>query len=67
VSAGKLLFAQLIDFLPWSSFARSVARDDGVRQVRSLSCAQQFLRRGLCSVDLSREFARHRHLSMRTA
>jgi hypothetical protein len=26
VNAGKLLFAQLMDFIPWTSFARSVAR-----------------------------------------
>jgi len=42
VNAGKLLFAQLMDFLPWTSFARSVARYDGDRRVRSLSCAEQF-------------------------
>jgi hypothetical protein len=42
VNAGKLLFAQLMDFLPWTSFARSVARYDGDRRVRSLTCAEQF-------------------------
>jgi IS4 transposase len=42
VNAGKLLFAQLMDFLPWTSFARSVARYGGDRRVRSLSCAEQF-------------------------
>jgi len=26
MNAGKVLFAQLMDFLPWSSFARGVAR-----------------------------------------
>jgi len=36
------LFAQLMDFLPWTSFARSVARYGGDRRVRSLSCAEQF-------------------------
>ena len=39
---GKLLFAQLMDFLPWTSFARSVARYGGDRRVRCLSCAEQF-------------------------
>jgi hypothetical protein len=39
VNAGKLLFAQLMDFLPWSSFARSVARYGGDRRVRNFSCA----------------------------
>jgi len=42
VNAGKLLFAQLMDFLPWTSFARSVSRYGGDRRVRNLSCAEQF-------------------------
>src|SRR5450631_3599639 len=31
-----------MDFLPWTSFARSVARYGGDRRVRNLSCAEQF-------------------------
>ena len=31
-----------MDFLPWTSFARSVTRYGGNRRVRSLSCAEQF-------------------------
>ena len=42
MNAGKLLFAQLMDFLPWTSFARSVACYGGDRKVRSLTCAEQF-------------------------
>jgi len=42
VNAGKLLFAQLMDFLPWTSFARSVARYGGDCRVRSLTCTEQF-------------------------
>ena len=42
MNAGKLLFSQLMDFLPWTSFARSVARYGGDRRVRSLTCAEQF-------------------------
>jgi IS4 transposase len=42
MNAGKVLFAQLMDFLPWTSFARGVARYGGDRRVRSLSCAEQF-------------------------
>src|SRR5271168_4324967 len=42
VNAGKTLFAQLMDFLPWSSFARIVVRYDGDRRVRMLSCAEQY-------------------------
>ena len=40
--AGKTLFAQLMDFLPWTTFARIVARYDGDRRVESLSCAEQY-------------------------
>jgi len=42
MNVGKVLFAQLMDFLPWSSFARSVARYGGDRRVRSFTCAEQF-------------------------
>jgi transposase len=40
--AGKTLFAQLMDFLPWTSFERIVDRYGGDHRVRSLSCAEQF-------------------------
>ncbi|MCP3689747.1 MAG: IS4 family transposase [Gammaproteobacteria bacterium] len=39
---GKTLFAQLMDFLPWSTFTRIVDRYGGNYRVRSLSCADQF-------------------------
>ena len=39
---GKTLFAQLMDFLPWTSFSRIVARYRGNHRVRTLSCAEQF-------------------------
>jgi hypothetical protein len=42
VNIGKTLFAQLMDFLPWSAFTRIVARYDGDRRVRVLSCAEQY-------------------------
>ena len=42
MSTGKTLFAQLMDFLPWSTFGRIVARYDGDRAVRTLSCTAQF-------------------------
>jgi len=38
----KTLFAQLMDFLPWSTFDRIVTRYGGNRAVRSLSCAAQY-------------------------
>ena len=39
---GKTLFAQVMDFLPWKTFHRIVARHDGDRYVKSLTCADQF-------------------------
>jgi len=39
---GKTLFAQLMDFLPWSTFHRIVARYRGDHRVRTLPCAEQF-------------------------
>jgi hypothetical protein len=40
--AGKTLFAQLMDFLPWKTFSRIVARYDGDSRVRTLSCGEQY-------------------------
>jgi Transposase DDE domain/Domain of unknown function (DUF4372) len=42
LNAGKLLFAQLMDFVPWTSFARSVARYSGDLRVRTLTCTEQY-------------------------
>jgi len=42
VNAGKTLFAQLMDFLPWTTFTRIVDRYGGNRYVKSLTCAEQF-------------------------
>ncbi len=39
---GKTLFAQTMEFVPWTSFARIVARHGGDTRVRSLSCTEQF-------------------------
>ena len=39
---GKTLFAQIMDFVPWTSFRRIVARYHGDRRVRTLNCAEQF-------------------------
>jgi hypothetical protein len=38
----KTLLAQLMDFLPWSTFARIVARYGGDARVRTLCCAKQY-------------------------
>jgi hypothetical protein len=37
VDVGKTLFAQIIEFIPWTSFARIVQRYDGNSGVRALS------------------------------
>jgi transposase len=42
MNSGKTLFAQLMDFLPWSTFTRIVARYGGDDRVRTLSCAEQY-------------------------
>ena len=39
---GKTLFAQLMEFVPWMSFARIVVRHGGDSGVRNLSCTEQF-------------------------
>jgi hypothetical protein len=39
---GKTLFAQVMDFLPWSTFHRIVERYRGDHRIRTLSCAEQF-------------------------
>jgi len=39
---GKTLFAQIMEFIPWTSFARIVDRYGGDSRVRSLSCPEQF-------------------------
>ena len=42
MNTGKTLFAQVMDFLPWKTFHRIVARYGGNHRVRTLSCAEQF-------------------------
>jgi len=42
MNAGKTLFAQLMDFLPWSTFNRYVAHYGGDKGVRTMTCAEQF-------------------------
>jgi len=41
MNLGKTLFAQIMDFVPWTSFARIVDRYGGDSRVRSLSCPEQ--------------------------
>jgi hypothetical protein len=42
MNAGKTLFSQLMDCLPWSTFARIVARYDGDWGVRTIPCTEQY-------------------------
>jgi len=39
---GKMLFAQIMDFLPWKTFHRIVSRYAGDHRIRTLSCADHF-------------------------
>jgi hypothetical protein len=42
MNVGKTLFAQIMEFVPWTSFARIVACYGGDSRVRSLACTEQF-------------------------
>lgn len=41
--AGKFVFAQLMEFLPWKRFQRLVSKYGGDRYVKHFSCGSQFL------------------------
>jgi DDE family transposase/uncharacterized protein DUF4372 len=42
MNSGKTLFSQLMDCLPWSTFARLVARYGGDYDVRTFPCVEQY-------------------------
>lgn len=42
MNVGKTLFAQVMEYIPWTSFTRIVNRYAGNAGVRRLSCAEQF-------------------------
>ena len=42
MSTGKTLFAQLMEFLPWKTFSRIVARYDGDARVRTPSRGEPY-------------------------
>jgi hypothetical protein len=42
MNQGKTMFSQLMEFVPWTSFARIVARYGGDSGVRCLPCTEQF-------------------------
>jgi hypothetical protein len=42
MNAGKTLFAQVMEFVPWKTFGRIIAKHKGDSGVRTLSCADLF-------------------------
>jgi hypothetical protein len=42
MNAGKTLFSQLMDYLPWSTFGRIVARYHGDHSVQTFPCTEQY-------------------------
>jgi len=42
MNVGKTLFAQIMEFVPWTSFSRIVERYGGNAGVRRMTCAEQF-------------------------
>ena len=42
MNIGKTLFAQIMEFVPWTSFTRIVERYAGNARVRRMTCAEQF-------------------------
>ena len=66
MNSGKTLFAQLMDFLPWSTFTRIVARYGGDQRVRTLSCGEHYRAMAFAQLTLPGEPARHRNLLVGT-
>jgi hypothetical protein len=42
VNTGRTLFAQAMDFVPWTSFERIVTQYGGNLRVRKFHCSEQF-------------------------
>ena len=56
---GKTLFAQVMEFVPWTSFTRIVQRHGGDSGVRALSCAEQFRAMAFRAAHVAREQPPH--------
>ena len=54
MNIGKTLFAQLMDYLPWSTFDRIFARYDGNRAVQDVALRHAVSGHGVCSGHLPR-------------
>jgi hypothetical protein len=61
---GKTLFAQIMEFVPWTSFARIVQRYSGNAGGAHAVVWRAVPRHGLRAVDLARESSRHRSESV---
>ena len=59
---GKLVFAQLMDHLPWKTFSRIVERHSGDHRVRQFSCASQFRCMALAQLAYRESLREHRNL-----
>ena len=42
MNTGRTLFSQVMDFVPWTSFDRLVAKYEGDLRIRTLRCTEQF-------------------------
>ena len=62
MNSGKTLFAQLMDFLPWSTFTRIVARYRGGSAGADAVLRRALSGHGIRAVDLPGKSTRHRNL-----
>jgi hypothetical protein len=51
MNAVKTRLAQVMDFLPWTTLRRVVQRYGGDRDVKSITCAEQFRIMGFALID----------------
>src|SRR3546814_20491066 len=65
MNQGKLVFSQLMAFLPLSTFRRCVARYRGNHKVKDFSCMDQFLTMAFAQLTY-RESLRDIELNLRT-
>ena len=58
--SGRLVFSQVMDYLPMKTFRRCVHRYQGNRHIQSFTCLDQFLCMAFAQPHLPREPARYR-------
>ena len=59
MNIGETLFAQIVDFVPWTSFSRIVERHFGSAGVRRMNCAEQFRMLAFAQLTWRQKPARH--------